>query len=383
VLGTLLAIACALAVAAAVLAATVGAAHAAPLPPAPPSSTSPTGPSASDSSDSPGPAGIRLGPDAPAPEPSGPASSGPEVDGGGQSDSPGFFDIGGHIREAIDGWFRDLVTSALDPVLTLLGATLLSTPDVTGGRIGDLWLVALGLANSIFVLFVLAGGIVVMGHETVQTRYALKDIAPRLVVGAIAANASLALAGVGIHLANALSAALLGQGVNAHSATAVLRHLALAPLDAGGIFLILLGLVVAVLAVVLLVTFVVRVAVLVMLVVAAPLALACHALPQTEGAARLWWRAYAGCLAVQVGQALVLITAVRVFFAADGHTALGLSASGSLVDVLVACCLLYVLVKIPGWVARAVFSGRRGSSMVRVVKTAIVYKGIKAGMAAL
>jgi len=267
-------------------------------------------------------------------------------------------------------------------VLTLLGATLLATPDVTGGRVGDLWLVSLGIANTCFVLFVLAGGIVVMGHETVQTRYAVKDIAPRLVVGAIAANVSLALAGVGIGLANALSSALLGQGVDAHSATAVLRQLALAPLDTGGIFLTLLGLVVAVLAVVLLLTYLIRVAVLVLLIAAAPLALVCHALPQTEGAARLWWRAYVGCLTIQVGQSLVLVTAVRVFFAADGHAALGLTASGSLVDVLLACCLLYVLVKIPSWVGRAVFSGH-GSSTLRVVKTAVVYKAVKAGMAAL
>jgi hypothetical protein len=42
---------------------------------------------------------------------------------------------------------------------------------------------------------------------------------------------------------------------------------------------------------------VVRVALLILLVAAAPLALICHALPQTEGLARLWWRATAACLA--------------------------------------------------------------------------------------
>src|SRR5579885_2780349 len=33
-------------------------------------------------------------------------------------DSPGLFDIGGHIRQAIDDWFRSVVQSALDPVLS-------------------------------------------------------------------------------------------------------------------------------------------------------------------------------------------------------------------------------------------------------------------------
>lgn len=378
----------ALIAAAAVVLLAGGVAHAAPTRPAPPSPSTPAlstpTPTAAATAPAPAasPSGMQLEPGAPTAASTVPAGGAPQVNPGG-SGGAGFFDITGHIRDAINGWFRDLVTSALDPVLTLLGATLLSTPNVTGGRIGDLWLVALGIANTVFVLFVLAGGIIVMGHETVQTRYAAKDIAPRLVVGAIAANVSLALAGVGITLANALAAALLGQGVQAGNAAIVLRRLALAPLADGGIFLTLLGLVVAVLAVVLLLTYLTRVAVLMLLIVAAPLALACHALPQTEGAARLWWRAYTGCLAIQVGQSLVLITAVRVFFAADGHATLGLTASGSLVDVLIACCLLYVLVKIPSWVAHAVFTGRGGSSTLRVVKTAVIYKAAKAGMAAL
>lgn len=328
-----------------------------------------------------GPAGIVLGPGLPAPAPPAPGSS--QQVGSGASAGTGIFDIAGHIRDAINGWFRDLVTSALDPVLTLLGNTLLSTPDVTGGQVPDLWLISAGIANTVFVLFVLAGGAVVMGHETLQTRYAAKQIAPRLVVGMIAANLSLAVVDAAVGFANALSAALLGQGVDAGSATGVLRTLVLAPLAGGGSFLVLMGLVVAVLALLLVATYLIRVAVLVVLVVAGPLALACHALPHTEGAAQLWWRALAGALVTQVGQSLVLITAVRVFFAAGGTASLGLSASGALVNVLLACCLLYVLVKIPSWVARAVFGGRRGSSTLHTVKTALIYRAVRAGAAAL
>jgi hypothetical protein len=328
-----------------------------------------------------GPAGIRLGPDSPA-LPTATPAGGPQV-GAGTSTETGLFDISGHIRDAINGWFRDLVTSALDPVLTLLGSTVLSTPDVTGGRVHELWLVCAGIANTTFVLFVLAGGAIVMSHETLQTRYAAKQIAPRLVVGIIAANLSLAVVGLAVGFANALSGALLGQGVDAGSATGVLRTLVLAPLAGGGSFLVLIGLVVAVLALLLVGTYLIRVAVLVVLVVAGPLVLACHALPYTEGAAQLWWRALAGALATQVGQSLVLVTAVRVFFAAGGSTGLGLSASGALVNVLLACALLYVLVKIPSWVARMVFGGRRGTSTAQMVKTALIYRTVRAGVAVL
>ena len=128
--------------------------------------------------------------------------------------SPGLFDITGHIEAAIDGWFAEVVTDALNPVLTLLGQTLLATPDVTSqGRVGQLWQVGVGMADALLVLFVLAGGAIVMGHETVQTRTALKDVLPRIVFAAIAVNASLSVAGLLISGATSLSEALLGQGV--------------------------------------------------------------------------------------------------------------------------------------------------------------------------
>jgi hypothetical protein len=173
--------------------------------------------------------------------------------------------------------------------------------------------------------------------------------------------------------------------VNPSNATAVLTQLVTAPLGSGGIFLVLMGLVAAVLGVVLLAVYVIRVALLILLVAVAPIALTCHALPQTDGLARLWWRAVAGLLAIQVGQAVVLITALRVFFTANGHTVLGLTSSGGLVDMLVAICLLYILIRIPGWVSKAVFAGTGHSpgSAARAVKTMVVYRALRAGMAAL
>ena len=326
-----------------------------------------------------GPPGIQVGPDGTT-TPTTPApGSGGSVSGGTQS-SPGLFDITGHIEAAIDDWFRDLVTSALNPILTLLGHTLLATPNVTAqSRVGQLWQMTEGIADAFLVLFVLVGGAIVMGHETVQTRTAIKDVLPRMVFAAIAVNASLSVAGLVISTADSLSEAVLGQGVDPAQATVVLRQLVLGSLADGGIFVVLLGGVVAVLAIVLLATYVVRLALVILLVVAAPICLVCHALPQTEGLARLWWRAFAGTLAVQVAQSLVLITALRVFLASGGPSNLGIASTGGLVDLLVSACLCWVLVKIPGWVSRVVFSGSRGhGGMGRVVRDVIVYKGAKA-----
>lgn len=139
----------------------------------------------------------------------------------------------------------------------------------------------------------------------------------------------------------------------------------------------LVGLVAAVLAVVLLAVYVIRVALVVLLVAAAPLALACHALPQTDGFAQLWWRAFTACLGVQVAQSLVLVTALRVFFAADGRATLGLSVGGTLVDLLVVACLLRVLLRIPTWAGHTVFTGH-GGTVVRTVRYYVTAKAAKA-----
>lgn len=296
-----------------------------------------------------------------------------------QAPEPGLFDVSSRVREAINDWFRELVESALNPALDLLGQTVLATPQVTGpGRVAELWGLSAGVANTFYVLLVLAGGVVMMSHETLQTRYSVKEIAPRAVIGMVASNTSLLLSGQAIATANALSGALLGQGVDPATATATMRDLVLAAIATGGNVLILIGLVAAVLALVLVAVYVVRVALVVLLVVGAPLALACHALPHTEGLAYLWWKAITACLGVQVAQSLVLITALQVFFDTAWRPTLGLPTTGGLVDLLVVACLLWILLRIPFWAGRMVFTGR--SSVARTVKYYVTARVLGKGL---
>jgi hypothetical protein len=278
------------------------------------------------------------------------------------------------VEQAINQLLVTLLSSALNPTLDLLGHTLLATPDVTapGSRIRELWWASAGIANSGFVLLVLLGGILVMTHESLQARYSAKEILPRLAVAFIAANTSLVLAGWAIRLANAVSRAVLGTGVDPQRVARTLSPLRLLPgPGARNLFLTLLGLVVAALALGLLVTCVLRAALVAILVAGAPLALALHALPHTEGLARLWWRALAAALGVQVGQALVLVVALRVFFDADRAQVLGIG-TGRLADLLVSGGLLWLLLRIPGWARRAVF-GPRAGGLGRLVRGYAVY----------
>ena len=333
----------------------VGAAQGAPAPPPPATAQSVPG--------------IVVGPPLPVPPPT--TVLGGRVDTDGAS-HPAFWDIPGRVRKAIDEWFRTLVEDALNPALELVGRTLLSTPQVTGvGRVSELWQYSLGIADALLVLVIVVAGALLMGHETVQTRYALKDALPRLVFAAVAANASLALSGQMVAVANALSSGFLSGGVDPAEASIRLRAFVVGAVASGGIFLILLGLVCAVFAVILLVLYVVRAALIVLLVCAAPLMLLGHALPYTDGLARLWWRGMTAALAVQVAQAFVLATAVRVFFTPDGDGALGLTVTGGLIDLLVALCLLWLLVKIPFWAKDIAFSSRP-SIVVRAAKTYVL-----------
>lgn len=262
----------------------------------------------------------------------------------------GLFDISCQVGNAIDSWLAGLARDAVGPLFTLLGNRLLSTPQVGGiPAVHGLWAASLAVAGTGYVLLVLAGGITVMGHETVQTAYSAKEIAPRLVVGFAGASLSLMIAGKAIALADAFSAALAVQG---QTPAAVLRGLTGQVLAGNGVLFILLAVFAAVLIAALALIWVARLMLTVVLVAVAPLALACHGLPQTEHVARWWWRAFTGTLAIQSAQALVLSAAARVFFT-QPWTALA-SAPGGQAGVAFAAvqliCLLYILVRIPFWI---------------------------------
>ena len=320
----------------------------------------------------------REDPEPEKPEPEQPAAEQPESSSA--CDKPGLFDVGGRVCKAINDWFRGLVAEMLGPLLDLVGKTVFATPDMSApGRARDLWMVSMGVANAMFVLLIIFGGIVVMGNETVQTSYALKDVLPRIAVGWVGANLSLLAVGELIRLANATSRAFLGSAQTDRDVAAEgLKTLTLEPFGAnGGLPVTLLLLVVIVLAVGIVATYVVRVANIVVLTVAAPLLVAAYALPRGEGAARLWWRALCGCLLVQVGQSLMLASALRVLFDSDGQRSLGIPG-GALMDVTIVGCLFWGMLQLPTYAGRLVFAPRPTS----IARTYLMGRGMRRAIGA-
>ena len=148
----------------------------------------------------------------------------------------------------------------------------------------------------------------------------------------------------------------------------------------GGLFLLLAGVVVTVMLIALLLVYVVRVVFTILLIAAAPIALMLHALPQTEGVAVWWWRAFGGVLAIQVLQSLVLATAVRVLLNDGGElttTIFGASTTTGTgwINILVSLTLLWILWKIPFWVLGTI-GGRGGgrSFLGAAARTFLAYK---------
>ncbi|GAA3730871.1 RecA/RadA recombinase [Spinactinospora alkalitolerans] len=298
----------------------------------------------------------------------------------------------------ISNWFHDLVESALNPLFGWLGAMAFRTPTPTDGMEG-LWSGTLTTANALYVLLVVVGGVVVMSHETVQARYAAKEVLPRLAAGFIASNASLWIATEMIRAANAVSTAVSSDGIDAEEAAANLRERMEWLLMEGVLFILLLVVAAVVLLVVWCAVEVVRIAMAIVLVTAAPLLLA----PQTNRIAALWWRYMAALLAVPIGQAIAFIAFMRLFFegrfqyfgswesaaltpgpAVQGTVVLGsqvveLAAhdpggeGGVLLNIMLLLTMLYVQIRIPFWAMKiAAGSGSDSSPLMRLARTAMM-----------
>jgi hypothetical protein len=270
--------------------------------------------------------GVPSSPPTPAPSPGPAPPTAPSPSG---DDDPSWYDIPGQMRKAIHGFFEWMAEKAINPVMETLGSTVLSTPDLTTSpHVKAIWTTCMVTANGVYVLFVIFGAFIITSRESLQTQYGFKQIAPRLVLGAVLSNVSLIVCGKAIEVTNALTVAILGQGVDAKTAADAMIEILMQPLIGGNssILLVLLVLAALVLAIVVLLTFVMRVALMVVLIGFAPMALIFHATPQTEGLAYTWWRAFSACLGLQLAQALIVLATIRVFLTPSGLNLLGVPA---------------------------------------------------------
>ncbi|GIJ29080.1 hypothetical protein Vqi01_42420 [Micromonospora qiuiae] len=286
------------------------------------------------------------------------------------------FTIAGVLDEILE-WIAARVADVIDALWRLLSWAFLVVPDVTAlPQVEAIGTRALFIANTCYVVAIVACGVVVMGRDSVQARYGVAELAPRLLIGIIGANFAMPMCRELIALGNALIQALIGEPVTTDGSLDQLRRTIVDALTnpANALLTLVIGVVIAVLAAMIMVGWVLRLGLLVILIGLAPAALACHGTPWTEPAAKLWWRAFLGVFATVGGQGLALHTGLTVFVSPTANLpALGLpnDPTGTL-NLFIVCCLLLAVTRIPALVRRYVTGGQSRNVVGAFVRVAIV-----------
>jgi hypothetical protein len=197
----------------------------------------------------------------------------------------------GYVFDGMLDWLAKAILACLDGLISVITGSLLVTPDVTElPQIQALTGRAVWIVDTVFVLaFVVAGAMTMSAGGDERTRYGVKDLLPRLVVGFVAAHFSMLWCGKLIELVNAFTAALTTGGLDHNGALGAIKtHLVAAQDGAAALLFVVVAALVVVLVAATAFGLIGRFAVLLLLTAVAPLALACHALPHTDPIARLW-----------------------------------------------------------------------------------------------
>jgi hypothetical protein len=275
-------------------------------------------------------------------------------------------------------WLTAAVLACLDGMISLITGALLATPDVTGlPQIQAMTGRAVWIVDTVFVLAFIAAGVVTMaGGGNERLRYDAKDLLPRLVVGFVAAHFSQPLCGRIIELGNAATSAFAGDDLDHVGALgAVKTHLAAARDKTAALLFLVIAAIVVILVATTLVGMIGRIIAVLLLTAVAPLALACHALPQTDPAARLWWRSYLGVLAIPTAQGLLLYAGQWMLLDPDNLLpVLGLPIEpGGMINLFIVVVLLWTTARVPKLMRRLVGNaGRTPSVFGAVVRIVVV-----------
>jgi hypothetical protein len=289
-------------------------------------------------------------------------------------------------------WFAEMVLATLNNLWDLLSATAFQSPNVTTlPQVTTFAGTSLGIVNVCYVLAILAVAIMIMGRDTIQSRFGPSELIPRLVIGLIAANFGLPICSAIIDLANALTTALTSQSITSPGSMQLLRATTTAALitqtgvSPSGFLLLLIGLLIAVLVALLMIQWIMRCGLLIVLAGIAPVALALHGTPQTEGAAKLWWRAMLATTGTVVIQAVALHTTLTIFLSPDANLpVLGLVVipdTGATMNLLIVACMLVGILKVPGLMRRYVTQTRPGitGQIFRLVVIQQITRGLSKG----
>jgi hypothetical protein len=284
----------------------------------------------------------------------------------------------GFLLDGIFDWFADKILDVFNALIGAITGVLLRTPDVTAlPQVQALTDRSIAIIDTVYVLvFVAAGALTMSSSGGERAKYTAKDLLARCVVGFVAAHFSQLIAAKMIELSNAFTAALTDTPTGPNGGLDGIKSQLSAARDTVGalLFVIVAALIVFLVAATA-ISMISRFALIMVLTTLAPLALACHALPQTDPVARMWWRAYLGTLAVPIAQGAFLAAGQWMLLdPAHMLPQLGLPTAepGGVLNLFVVVMLLWYAVKVPGWMRKIVTSPGRGPSLVSTVLRVMV-----------
>lgn len=288
------------------------------------------------------------------------------------------------MLDQIATWLLTFMIDTFGAVYDVIATALLISPDVTAlPQVQAMSGRAVWIVDTVFVLaFLAAGATTMMSGAAERARYEAKDVLPRLVVGFTAAHFSQLVLGRLVELANAFTTAITADRLDGAGAlTAVAAQVTAMTSSGSPLFGAILVAVTTVLLASAAFGLLTRFAVLLVLAMIAPIALALHATQQTDALARLWWQTLGGALVTPCLQAVTLQAGAWMLLDPQHLLpTLGLPAEpGGLLNMFVVIVLLYSTVKIPSLVRQYLFrAGPRRNVIGAVVRVVLIRHGARA-----
>ncbi|SCE78710.1 hypothetical protein GA0070563_10215 [Micromonospora carbonacea] len=289
------------------------------------------------------------------------------------------------LMDDLISWLAKTVVALFGGLLAFLTSSIFVSPDVTVlPQVQSIAEQGSLVVNACFVLAIVAAGAATMVGDSVETRYSVKQLVPRLVVGFVLSAFAVPLTGALTDVANALTVSMAGEAAPTTVAvTFVQARIASAMTDEGTALLtVVIGLLIVVLMLMLVGGWIARVGVLVVLAGIGPVALACYATPWTQGVAELWWRSLLGCLATPTLQAVVFSAGIDLLINPESNLPILLGLPGSdTLNLLLVVVVLWTTVKIPTLIHRFVGQqGGRGPNVVGLVVRTVALQGLTRGL---
>ncbi|MFY1659377.1 hypothetical protein [Micromonospora sp. WMMD1274] len=283
------------------------------------------------------------------------------------------------LMNGLVDWLAERLQDLLGGLLAYLSSSMFLSPDVTVlPQVQTIATKSAYVVNACFILAIIAVGIATMAGGSVEMRYSIKDLVPRLIVGLVASNFAVALSAALIEIANALTVSMVGTAAPTTEAVNATRtHVTAALSDEGtALVALIIGLLIVGLMFALVGSWIVRIGVLIIWAGVAPVALACYATPWTQGAADLWWRTGIGCLATPTLQAIAFSTGVQLLIDPNSSLPVLIGLPGSdIINLMITAVLLWVTLKIPSMMRRYV-THKGGPSMGGVLVRAVLIQSI-------